>query len=73
MSLTGTVGKDDYGNVCILDNEYDAYYLNQRNAKFQIKGNINKYSLLSFLKFPAIKNLTAYQRVRQDNISNRNS
>lgn len=28
MSLTGTVGKDDYGNVCILGNDYDMYYLN---------------------------------------------
>lgn len=31
MSLTGTVGKDDYGNVCILGNDYEMYYLNQRN------------------------------------------
>ena len=30
MSLTGTVGKDDYGNVCILGPEYEKYYLNQR-------------------------------------------
>ena len=72
MSLTGTVGKDDYGNVCILDNEYDAYYLNQRNAKFQIKGNINKYYLSELLKFPQIKKrLTGISRgVRQANISN---
>lgn len=27
MSLTGTVGKDDYGNVCILSDEYPEYYL----------------------------------------------
>lgn len=32
MSLTGTVGKDDYGNVCIMGNEYDKYYLNQRKV-----------------------------------------
>ncbi len=37
MSLTGTVGKDDYGNVCILGNDFDKYYLNQRNAKLEIK------------------------------------
>ena len=30
MSLTGTVGKDDYGNVCILGDDYEMYYLNQR-------------------------------------------
>ena len=37
MSLTGTVGKDDYGNVCILGNDYDVYYLNQRNAKLELQ------------------------------------
>ena len=26
MSLTGTVGKDDYGKVCILGNDYKMYY-----------------------------------------------
>lgn len=27
MSLTGIVGKDDYGNVCILGDDYEMYYL----------------------------------------------
>lgn len=36
MSLTGTVGKDDYGNVCILGADYPVYYLNQRNAKLSL-------------------------------------
>ncbi|MCR0170592.1 restriction endonuclease subunit S [Faecalicoccus pleomorphus] len=72
MSLTGTVGKDDYGNVCILGNEYDEYYLNQRNAKLQITGNLNKWYLMQILKFPSVKSkLTGISRgVRQANISN---
>ncbi len=73
MSLTGTVGKDDYGNVCILGNDYDMYYLNQRNAKLEIKEGIDKYYLLHLLKFEQIKKkLTGISRgVRQANISNR--
>ncbi len=73
MSLTGTVGKDDYGNVCILGNDYDMYYLNQRNAKLEIKEGIDKYYLLQLLKFEQIKKkLTGISRgVRQANILNR--
>lgn len=37
ISPTGTVGKDDYGNVFRLGNEYPIYYLNQRNAKLLLK------------------------------------
>lgn len=73
MSLTGTVGKDDYGNVCILGNDYDKYYLNQRNAKLEIKEGLDKLYLSEILKFEAIKKrLTGINRgVRQANISNR--
>ena len=73
MSLTGTVGKDDYGNVCILGNDYEMYYLNQRNAKLEIKEGIDKYYLSQLLKFKQIKKrLTGISRgVRQANISNR--
>lgn len=73
MSLTGTVGKDDYGNVCILDNEYEMYYLNQRNAKLEIKEGIDKYYLSQLLQFEQIKKkLTGISRgVRQANISNK--
>ena len=73
MSLTGTVGKDDYGNVCILGNEYPEYYLNQRNAKLAIKATLNKCYLSEMLKFSKIKKrLTGISRgVRQANISNR--
>ena len=73
MSLTGTVGKDDYGNVCILGNDYNCYYLNQRNAKLELFQTIDKYYLSQILKFPAIKKkLTGISRgVRQANISNK--
>ena len=73
MSLTGTVGKDDYGNVCILGNEYGMYYLNQRNAKLEIVDGLNKYYLSQLLKFSFIKDkLTGISRgVRQANISNK--
>lgn len=73
MSLTGTVGKDDYGNVCILGEDYQKYYLNQRNAKLEIKDGIDKYYLSQLLKFEQIKKkLTGISRgVRQANISNK--
>ena len=73
MSLTGTVGKDDYGNVCILGDEYECYYLNQRNAKLELFSTLDKYYLSQALKFSAIKKkLTGISRgVRQANISNR--
>lgn len=73
MSLTGTVGKDDYGNVCILGCDYEEYYLNQRNAKLELKQGLNKYYLSYLLKFEQIKKrLTGISRgVRQANISNK--
>lgn len=55
MSLTGTVGKDDYGNVCILGDDFEKYYLNQRNAKLEIQGGINKFYLSQLLKFTQVK------------------
>ena len=73
MSLTGTVGKDDYGNVCILGNAYEMYYLNQRNAKLELKDGLDKYYLAELLKFSQVKKkLTGISRgVRQANISNK--
>ena len=75
ISLTGTVGKDDYGNVCIMGDDYEEYYLNQRNAKLEIKSEntFNKYYLTYLLKFPEIRQrLTGISRgVRQANISNK--
>jgi type I restriction enzyme S subunit len=73
ISLTGTVGKDDYGNVCILDNTYPKYYLNQRNAKIELSEVIHTEYVRFFLKDKGIKNkLTGVNRgVRQGNISNK--
>ncbi|MGN8914586.1 restriction endonuclease subunit S [Anaerofustis butyriciformans] len=73
ISLTGTVGKDDYGNVCILGNDFSEYYLNQRNAKLEIIEALNSEYLMQILKFKYIKSkLTGISRgVRQANISNR--
>lgn len=73
ISLTGTVGKSDYGNVCIMDDTYNFYYLNQRNAKLEIFGNLDKYYLSAILKNEVIKSrLTSISRgVRQANIANK--
>lgn len=73
MSLTGTVGKDDYGNVCILGDDFEKYYLNQRNAKLEIQGGINKFYLSQLLTFTQVKKkLTGISRgIRQANISNK--
>ena len=73
MSLTGTVGKDDYGNVCILGADYDEYYLNQRNARLSIEKSLDKCYFSELLKFPRIKKrLTGISRgIRQANISNK--
>lgn len=35
ISMTGTVGKEDYGNVCVVDRKGN-YLLNQRVGKFEI-------------------------------------
>lgn len=73
ISLTGTVGKNDYGNVCILGNDYSEYYLNQRNAKLELNETLNDIYLSELLKFPQIKGrLTGISRgIRQANISNK--
>lgn len=73
ISLTGTAGKDDYGNVCILDNTYPRYYLNQRNAKIELSEHILTEYMQYMLKNPQIKSqLTGISRgVRQGNISNK--
>ena len=73
ISLTGTVGKDDYANVCILGNEYEMYYLNQRNAKLELESTVTNEYLANVLKIPRIKSrLTGISRgVRQANVSNR--
>ena len=73
ISLTGTVGKSDYANVCILDRSYTMYYLNQRNAKLELSNDIGKSYLTWLLKHKHIKNkLTKISRgIRQANMSNK--
>lgn len=73
ITLTGTVGKDDYGNVCIIDNSFPYYYLNQRNAKLDVFDTLTPIYLKYLLLNNSIKNrLTGISRgVRQANISNR--
>lgn len=72
ISLTGTVGKDDYANICMLKNDFDIYYLNQRNAKLELFKTLNKYYLINVLRIPSVKHkLTNINRgVRQANVSN---
>ncbi|MBC3804120.1 type I restriction endonuclease subunit S [Acetobacterium fimetarium] len=72
ISLTGTVGKDDYANVCILGGDFECYYLNQRNAKLVLGKSLDKFYLSYYFKDPAIKGkLTGISRgIRQANISN---
>ena len=72
ISLTGTVGKDDYANVCILGYEHEHYYLNQRNAKLELGESLDRIYLSNILKIPKIKSrLTGISRgVRQANVSN---
>ena len=74
MSLTGTVGKDDYGNVERATGDYDNYFLNQRVAKIAPSNKgylpIFLFGMLSNKKTK--KELTKISRgVRQANISNR--
>ena len=73
ISLTGTVGKDDYGNACILGDSYSEYYLNQRNAKIELTDKMNKNFFLEIIKIKEVKKkLTGISRgIRQANISNR--
>ena len=74
MSLTGTVGKDDYGNVEEVTDYFDNYLLNQRVAKLEPSNNIYlKGFIFNMLKNIKTKNkLTKISRgVRQANISNR--
>lgn len=73
MSLTGTTGKDDYGNVVVLSNQFSEYFLNQRVACIKPIGTrITKAYLYSFLKDEKVKSLIVSKSrgVRQANISN---
>lgn len=73
ISLTGTVGKDDYGNVCKMGVDYPRYYLNQRNAKLVLKPSMSTEYITVLLRNKRIKDkiTNAGQGVRQANISNK--
>ena len=74
VSMTGTIGKEDYGNVCQIDID-NKYLLNQRVGKFEI---LSKKLNKQFLYYVA--NTDNFRRqlfansaggVRQSNISNK--
>ena len=73
ISLTGTVGKDEYGNVCRLGDDYPRYYLNQRNAKLILKDTVLPEYITALLKNRKVKDKIANAGVgvRQANISNK--
>ena len=73
LSLTGTAGKDDYGNICLMDSTYNVYYLNQRNAKIEIKHSFDRFFLMHLFSHPEIKQrLTGKNHgIRQGNILNK--
>lgn len=72
ITLTGTVGKDDYGNAFSLSYEYEKYLLNQRVAKICSSDNYNLVFLKFFLKQKKVKNelIGVSRGVRQANLSN---
>lgn len=73
ITLTGTIGKDDFANVCKVEPFYPFYLLNQRVAKFIIDANIyNKAFIYHLFKHPKTKGLLQEKGkgVRQANISN---
>ena len=73
ISLTGTTGKDDYGNVCLIPSIYPVYYLNQRNAILKIKDGCNNFYLQYVFKQKSFKiELTKNNHgIRQANILNK--
>ncbi len=73
LSLTGTVGKDDYCNIAKVPDNFLEYYLNQRVARVVVDSNIvddafvMKLFSLPYIKHQAIKN---NRGIRQANLSN---
>jgi type I restriction enzyme S subunit len=73
MSLTGTTGKDDYGNVAVLGDEHENYLLNQRVACIKpLSTRVLKDFLATFLGNEKVKGeiISRSRGVRQANISN---
>jgi type I restriction enzyme, S subunit len=73
ITLTGTVGKDDYGNVCPLPDTFNRYFLNQRVAKISItQESLTSSYLHHAFKDPGVKKILtkADRGIRQANLSN---
>lgn len=73
ITLTGTVGKGDYGNICVASSEYADYLLNQRVARINIESEaIDGEYVQRFLSTSAVKSkITGLSRgVRQANLKN---
>lgn len=73
ITLTGTVGKDDFANVCFANSSHKEYLLNQRVAKFSIDKNIYNANFLYYMmKHGKVKHILVKRSkgVRQANISN---
>ncbi|OYT95495.1 MAG: restriction endonuclease subunit S, partial [Pseudomonas sp. PGPPP3] len=75
ISLTGTVGKDDYGNTCFVPSNaaHHTYLLNQRVGKLVCDRNVaHPIFIDSLLKLPKVKSALIKQNrgVRQANLSN---
>jgi type I restriction enzyme S subunit len=73
MTLTGTVGKDDYANLVKVPAMFDRWFLNQRVARVRITDpRITEDYLIHFLMHPRIKRLIRNmdRGVRQANLSN---
>ncbi len=72
--MTGTIGKEDYGNVCMVDAE-DEFLLNQRVGKFELNGEkiISKFLYYYMITddFRKALFLNSSGGVRQANISNK--
>ncbi|MEY5000960.1 MAG: type restriction-modification system subunit [Bacteroidota bacterium] len=72
ITLTGTVGKGDYGNAFSLTYEFEKYLLNQRVAKICNSEKHHLVFLKFFLKQNKVKNelIGVSRGVRQANLSN---
>lgn len=74
ISMTGTVGKEDYGNVCQIDLD-NKFLLNQRVGKFEIQSNELDRQYLYFVSqtdhFRKQLFANSSGGVRQANISNK--
>ena len=74
ISMTGTIGKEDYGNVCRIDIEGD-FLLNQRVGKFEIDTlELNPsflYCVAQSAQFRSSLFSNSSGGVRQANISNK--